>query len=77
VFTLATYVVLAAMANGEARVCCCQPEAVSDANVADANNCPEALQMRPTCCPVSLVAFQKRIAVMYPGTLLLNSVPSS
>src|SRR5260370_705994 len=65
------------MANGEGRDCCCQPEAVSEANVAEASNCPEALQMCPTCWPVSLPDFQKRIAVIWPDTLLLNSVPSS
>src|SRR5258708_16265875 len=65
------------MVSGEGRDCCCQPEDVSEANVAEASNWPEALQMCPICWPVSLLDFQKRIAVIWPATLLVNSVPSS
>jgi hypothetical protein len=33
------------MLSGEGKDCCCQPEAVSEANVTEASNCPEALQI--------------------------------
>src|SRR5580693_3390505 len=57
--------------------CCCQPDAVSFANVTDASNCPVALQTFPMCGPFSPAVFQNRRAVICPATSLTTRTPSS
>ena len=48
----ATYTVPAVIATGLAKLTCCQPEAVSLLNVADASFVPEEVHRFPTWVPV-------------------------
>jgi hypothetical protein len=48
----ATYVVFAAIVTGDEKLTCCQPEADSPVNVADASNVPVELHRLPRCVPV-------------------------
>ena len=50
-----TYVVLALMATGVAKLTCCQPEADSPENVAVANRAPVLDQRWAVCVPVFVV----------------------
>lgn len=49
-----TYVLLAAMATGEAKFACCHPEAVSPLNVTEASKEPFFDQSLPVWVPVLL-----------------------
>ena len=55
--------------------CCCQPEAVSPVKVTEASCVPVLDQIRPVWVPDSLEAFQKRMAVIWPGTVLWKDIP--
>lgn len=77
VLTLTTYFAPAAIGVGVARLCCCQPAAVSLANVTLANSWPPAVQRFPTWVPLSFDAFQKRSALTNPGVSLEKTMPCS
>ena len=75
--TETVYVVPDCTDSGAVKVCCCQPDAVSPVKLIDASRAPVDDQMRPTCVPVSALAFQYRIAVMEPERATWNFMPSS
>ena len=65
------------MVTGVEKYACCQPEAVSEANVADASLVPVELHRLPTWVPVLAVLFQNRTPVTVPPTSEVNFTPSS
>jgi hypothetical protein len=76
-FTDTTYGVPGCNCNGEARLCCCQPDAVSPENGTLANTVPALLHTLPVCVPVSNPSLKNRIAVNRVGSSTVTRTPNS
>src|SRR3954447_17461134 len=65
------------MATGVENVTCCQPDPVSDVNVAWASTAPVFEYSSPICVPLSMVeVFQNRTPFTWPATSERNLTPS-
>src|SRR3954452_18091375 len=65
------------MATGDANIACCQPLAVSPANVAVGTSAPFVVQRFAMCVPVFAALFEKRSPPRKPPTYDRNFTPSS
>src|SRR5204863_8949795 len=72
-----SYSVFARIFTGTDNACCCQPEAVSLANVSSANNTPAPHPTCPTVTRLPPTTIQKRSAVICPATSLTTPSPNS
>src|SRR5437764_3357282 len=64
------------MLTGVEKLTCCQPDVLSPVKVAEARGVPPAVHRLPTCVPVFVVTFQKRIPLIVPATSEVNLTPT-